>query len=158
MKIRVVCVGKMKEDYFRKAQAEYAKRLSRFASLEILELADERTPDNPTEKQRQAVLKKEGERVKKAAAGFDILSVLAVEAEQLSSEGFAQRLGEKESRGKSVCYVIGGSLGLAEEVKQAADERFSLSALTFPHRLARIVLLEQLYRGFKIFHNENYHK
>ena len=97
MKIRIVCVGKMKEDYFLKAQAEYAKRLSRFASLEIIELADERTPDNPTEKQRQAVLKKEGERVKKAVAGFDILSVLAIEGEQSSSEGFAKNSGKRKA-------------------------------------------------------------
>ena len=158
MKIRIVCVGKMKEDYFLKAQAEYAKRLSRFAGLEILELADERTPDRPSQSQKRAVLKKEGERVLRAATGFDVVSVLAVEAHQVDSEAFAKKLGEKEALGKSVCYVIGGSLGLAEEVKQRADELFSLSRLTFPHRLARIVLLEQLYRGFKICHGENYHK
>ena len=152
MKIRIVCVGKMKEDYFQKAQKEYAKRLSRFARLEIVELADERTPDRPTEREKQSVLKKEGERVLKAVEGFDIVSVLAVEAEQMDSEGFAAKLGE------SVCYVIGGSLGLAEEVKRQAQEKFSLSRLTFPHRLARIVLLEQLYRGFKICHGQTYHK
>ena len=158
MKIRSVCVGKMKEDYFLKAQKEYAKRLSRFASLEIVELADERTPDRPTEREKQAVLKKEGERVLGAVKGFDIVSVLAVEAQQLDSEGFAAKLGEKEAAGASVCYVIGGSLGLAEEVKNRAQEKFSLSRLTFPHRLARIVLLEQLYRGFKICHGQVYHK
>lgn len=158
MKIRIVCVGKMKEEYFLKAQKEYAKRLSRFASLEIVELADERTPDRPTEREKQSVLKKEGERVLKAVEGFDIVSVLAVEAEQMDSEGFAAKLGEKEALGKSVCYVIGGSLGLAEEVKRQAQEKFSLSRLTFPHRLARIVLLEQLYRGFKICHGQTYHK
>ena len=152
MKIRIVCVGKMKEDYFLKAQKEYAKRLSRFASLEIVELADERTPDRPTEREKQSVLKKEGERVLRAAEGFDILS------EQMDSEGFAAKLGEKEALGKSVCYVIGGSLGLAGEVKNRAQEKFSLSRLTFPHRLARIVLLEQLYRGFKICHGQTYHK
>ncbi len=158
MKIRILCVGKMKEDYFLKAQAEYAKRLSRFASLEILELADERTPDRPTESQKNAVLKKEGERILKAVSGFDVVSALAVEAQQLDSQRFAEKLGERMAMGKSLCYVIGGSLGLAEDVKRRADELFSLSALTFPHRLARIVLLEQLYRGFKICHGQVYHK
>ncbi len=158
MKIRIACVGKMKESYFLKAQAEYLKRLSRFAAVEVLELADERTPAFPTEREREAVLKKEGERIKRAMAGFDVASVLAVEAQQMDSEAFAQRLGEKEAQGKSVCYVIGGSFGISEEVKRMAGEKISLSLLTFPHRLARIVLLEQLYRGFKICRGENYHK
>ena len=158
MKIRIVCVGKMKEDYFLKAQKEYAKRLSRFASLEIVELADERTPDRPTEREKQSVLKKEGERVLRAAEGFDILSVLAVEAEQMDSEGFAAKLGEKEALGKSVCYVIGGSLGLSPAVMRRADYALSFSRMTFPHQMMRVVLLEQIYRSERIQRNEPYHK
>ena len=107
MKIRIACVGKMKESYFLKAQEEYIKRLSRFAAVEVLELADERTPAFPTEREREAVLKKEGERIKRAMAGFDVASVLAVEAQQMDSEAFAQRLGERRRRAKACAMLLG---------------------------------------------------
>ena len=145
-KIRIVSVGKMKEKYWLAAQAEYQKRLGRYASLEIVELKDEPTPENPTPREREAVLKKEAGRV-----------VMAIEGREFTSEGFAQALKPYVDGGKSICFVIGGSLGLAREIKERG-ELFSLSRMTFPHRLARVVLLEQIYRAFKILNNENYHK
>lgn len=156
-KIRIVSVGKMKEKYWLAAQAEYQKRLGRYASLEIVELKDEPTPENPTPREREAVLKKEAGRVAKAMEGFDAAAVMAIEGRELTSEGFAQALKPYVDGGKSICFVIGGSLGLAREIKERG-ELFSLSRMTFPHRLARVVLLEQIYRAFKILNNENYHK
>lgn len=156
-KIRIVSVGKMKEKYWLAAQAEYQKRLGRYASLEIVELKDEPTPENPTPREREAVLKKEVGRVAKAMEGFDAAAVMAIEGREFTSEGFAQALKPYVDGGKSICFVIGGSLGLAREIKERG-ELFSLSRMTFPHRLARVVLLEQIYRAFKILNNENYHK
>lgn len=156
-KIRIVSVGKMKEKYWLAAQAEYQKRLGRYASLEIVELKDEPTPENPTSREREAVLKKEAGRVAKAMEGFDVAAVMAIEGREFTSEGFAQALKPYVDGGKSICFVIGGSLGLAREIKERG-ELFSLSRMTFPHRLARVVLLEQIYRAFKILNNENYHK
>lgn len=156
-KIRIVSVGKMKEKYWLAAQAEYQKRLGRYASLEIVELKDEPTPENPTPREREAVLKKEAGRVAKAMEGFDAAAVMAIEGREFTSEGFAQALKPYVDGGKSICFVIGGSLGLAREIKERG-ELFSLSRMTFPHRLARVVLLEQNYRAFKILNNENYHK
>lgn len=156
-KIRIVSVGKMKEKYWLAAQAEYQKRLGRYASLEIVELKDEPTPENPTSREREAVLKKEAGRVAKAMEGFDAAAVMAIEGREFTSEGFAQALKPYVDVGKSICFVIGGSLGLAREIKERG-ELFSLSRMTFPHRLARVVLLEQIYRAFKILNNENYHK
>ena len=156
-KIRIVSVGKMKEKYWLAAQAEYQKRLGRYASLEIVELKDEPTPENPTPREREAVLKKEAGRVAKAMEGFDAAAVMAIEGREFTSEGFAQALKPYVNGGKSICFVIGGSLGLAQEIKERG-ELFSLSRMTFPHRLARVVLLEQIYRAFKILNNDNYHK
>ena len=156
-KIRIVSVGKMKEKYWLAAQAEYQKCLGRYASLEIVELKDEPTPENPTPREREAVLKKEAGRVAKAMEGFDAAAVMAIEGKEFTSEGFAQALKPYVDGGKSICFVIGGSLGLAREIKERG-ELFSLSRMTFPHRLARVVLLEQIYRAFKILNNENYHK
>ena len=156
-KIRIVSVGKMKEKYWLAAQAEYQKRLGRYASLEIVELKDEPTPENPTPREREAVLKKEAGRVAKAMEGFDAAAVMAIEGREFTSEGFAQALKPYVDGGKSICFVIGGSLGLAREIKERG-ELFSLSRMTFPHRLARVVLLEQIYRALKILNNENYHK
>ena len=157
-RIRIVSVGKMKERYFLDAQAEYQKRLSRFARVEIVELADEPTPDHPTDAQRAAILKKEGQRIARAAAGYDLTIAMAIEAPPRDSIGFANALAPAFSEGRSLCFVIGGSLGIADEIKKNADLLLSLSPLTFPHRLARIVLLEQLFRSYKIINGETYHK
>jgi len=158
IKIRIVSVGKLKEKYWLAAQQEYVKRLSRFAAVEILELKDEPTTERPTPKERGAVLKKEAERIYKAIAGFDVVAILAMEAKERTSEEFSAAISDCFDRGQSMCFVIGGSLGLAEEIKQQGDISISLSRLTFPHRLARILLLEQLFRACKIRANEEYHK
>lgn len=158
IKLRIISVGKMKEKYWLAAQEEYAKRLKRFAKLEIVELPDMPTPESPSEAEKNAVLKKEGENVLRAIKGYDIVCVLAIEGKELSSEALAKRLGEYFNMGRSICFVIGGSFGLSDEVKEKADILLSFSPMTFPHRLMRIILLEQIYRSFKINADENYHK
>ena len=159
MKIRIVAVGKIKENYLLEAQTEYVKRLGRFCTVEIVEVADEKDPDRSSPAATSVVLKKEGERVIRAAAGFGNVA-LAIEGRQYTSEQFALEIERISTKGCSpdICFVIGGSLGLAEEIKKNATISFSLSALTLPHRLARIVLLEQLFRAFKILSGETYHK
>ena len=158
LKLRVVCVGKIREKFWLDAQQEYVKRLSRFVRVEIIELKDEKTPDHPTQAERDVVLKREAERIEGSISGFDIVGVLAIEAKPQDSIAFARQMEYYENLGKSICLVIGGSLGLSEALKRRADISFSLSPMTFPHALARIVLLEQLYRAFKISRHENYHK
>lgn len=158
MRIRVVSVGKMKERWWLEAQAEYIKRLSRFARVEIVEVKDSPTPDNPTPAEREAVLRQEAARALPALAGFDAVAVLAIEGKPRTSEQFAAALAPYIHAGKSICFVIGGSLGLSGQIKAEADELLSLSPLTFPHRLARVALLEQLFRAFKILNGEVYHK
>ena len=158
IRIRIACVGRIREDYLLAAQAEYLKRLSRYARVEVVELPDEAAPGSPTPAQRDAVLKKESVRALKAMEGFDQTVALCVEGKELDSPAFSGLLADCDRSGRSVCFIIGGSLGLAEAIKARATARISLSRLTFPHRLARIVLLEQVYRGFKILKGEQYHK
>lgn len=143
-KINVVCIGKIKEDFLRSAIAEYLKRLSRFAKVEIKELAEGKS------------LKEEAEPVLKAARGYKI--ALCVEGEKLSSEGFARKIKTLTDRGEEISLIIGSSCGLADEVKQAADLKLSFSAMTFPHQLMRVILLEQVYRAFMINSGSEYHK
>ena len=141
------------------AQKEYVKRLSRFANVEVREVADEQTPDNPTEAQKKGILQKEAARIEKAAAGFSHIIALAVEGKQETSEEFAGRIEQMMKSGQpDICFIIGGSLGIQEETKKKAEAKLSLSKMTMPHRLARIVLLEQLFRAFKIIAGETYHK
>ena len=159
MRIRIVAVGKMKEDYLLKAQKEYEKRLSRFGKIEIVEVADEPTPENPTRAQKQSILGKEAGRIEKVVAGFPNRVVLAIEGKQETSEEFAGQISRMMQSGQpDVCFIIGGSLGILDELKAKATAKLSLSKMTMPHRIARIVLLEQIYRGFKILSGETYHK
>lgn len=158
IKIRIVSVGKMKEKYWLAAQAEYIKRLSRFASVEVIEVQDLPTPDAPSPAERDAILKREAEGIIRAIKGFDIICALAIEGAQMSSEAFAGKLKGYFDMGKSVCFIIGGSLGILKDIKDKANVLLSFSQMTFPHRIARIVLLEQVYRAFKIVAGENYHK
>ena len=158
IKVRIISVGKMKEKYWLAAQEEYIKRLKRFCTVEIVELADLPTPDNPSEAEKRAILKKEGENVLRAMKGYDIACVLAIEGKELSSEALAAKLGGWFDMGKSICFVIGGSFGLCDEVKRQVDMLLSFSPMTFPHRLMRVILLEQLFRCCKICANESYHK
>ena len=158
LKMRIISVGKLKEKYWQAAQAEYEKMLRRFCRLEIIELADEPTPEQPSQAERAAVLKKEGERIRRACAGYDVVIPLAIEGQEYDSPGFARALQQHMDVGRSICFISGGSLGIEEAIKEEAGLLISLSRLTFPHRFARIALLEQLFRAFKIINGESYHK
>ncbi len=144
MKITLVCVGKLKENYWRDACAEYEKRLSRFCKLEIKEL-----PERPS-------LKEEGAEILKNCRGFTV--ALAVEGKKMDSERFAALIKQKRDEGAEMTFVIGSSCGLDGAVKGAADEKISFSELTFPHQMFRVVLLEQIYRAFMIGAGAEYHK
>lgn len=159
MKISILCVGKIKESFFREAAAEYAKRLSRYGKLEILEAADEKTPDQPSEAQRQQILKKEGDRLRKFLEKDAFHIALAIDGRKLDSIRFASRLEQLGVSGIShIQFLIGGSLGLDRELLDSADLKLSFSDMTFPHQLMRVILLEQLYRAFRIINGEPYHK
>ena len=158
MNIRILCVGKLKESYFEDACAEFQKRLSRFCSLEIVEVPDEKAPESLHPKDELLVLDKEGKRLLKAIGDKDYVVALAIDGRQMRSEAFARFLEEKECEARPLTFVIGGSLGLSKDLCARADAKLSFSQMTFPHRIARLLLLEQLYRGFKIRRNEAYHK
>ena len=159
MKITVISVGKIKESYFTEAIGEYSKRLSRYCTLEILQVPDEKTPDNAGEALCRQILKKEGKRLMKHIREEAFVAALAIDGKPLTSEALADKIGSLGISGTShIQFLIGGSLGLAPEVLSKADFRLSFSAMTFPHQLMRVILLEQLYRSFRILHGEPYHK
>lgn len=159
MNINIVAVGKIKEKYLKEAIEEYSKRLSRFCKLKITEVPDEPMSDRPNDSERTAVLKKEAEKITSAIGTTDVLVTLCVEGKQLSSEKFADFFANGTVSGASTfTFVIGGSLGLSDEIKAKSKLRLSFSEMTFPHQLMRVILLEQVYRAFKINSNENYHK
>ncbi|MDD4080931.1 MAG: 23S rRNA (pseudouridine(1915)-N(3))-methyltransferase RlmH [Eubacteriales bacterium] len=156
--IHIIAVGKLKEAHFRQAAREYEKRLGRFSMLKITELMDEREPDKPSKLLEDKARQAEGERILKNIRSGDRVVSLCVEGDQEDSLAFSRRVKRLYEAPTDTVFVIGGSLGLSEAVLARADEKLSLSALTFPHQLARVVLLEQLYRAFKIMANERYHK
>ncbi|MEG0784947.1 MAG: 23S rRNA (pseudouridine(1915)-N(3))-methyltransferase RlmH [Christensenella sp.] len=157
IKIKIICVGKLKEKFYLQAQAEYVKMLGRFCEIVIDELPDEPLANVRGENAERAVKAAEGERILKKCAGYVIACDLR--GKQMSSEVFAQKLDTLMTGGTStVSFVIGGSLGLAEEVAARADMLLSVSEMTLPHRLFRIVLTEQIFRAFKIINGETYHK
>ena len=159
MKITCVAVGKIKEMYFSEAVKEYAKRLSRYCKLEIVELPDEKTPDGASAAEEAAILEREGERILKAVREDAYVIALAIKGKALDSVEFSRRLERLGGEGKShIVFVIGGSLGLSPAVMKRADESVSFSRMTFPHQLMRVILLEQVYRGFRIMKGEPYHK
>lgn len=159
MKITCVVVGKIKEKYFTDAIKEYSKRLSRYCKLEIVELADEKTPDGASEAEEVAIREKEGERILKALKDDAYVIALAIEGKMLNSVELSQKIERLGVSGTShIAFVIGGSLGLAPAVMKRADYTLSFSRMTFPHQLMRVVLLEQLYRSYRILKNEPYHK
>ena len=156
---RQVVVGKIKEKYFTDAIKEYSKRLSRYCKLEIVELADEKTPDGASEAEEVAIREKEGERILKALKDDAYVIALAIEGKMLDSVELSQKIDRLGVSGTShIAFVIGGSLGLAPAVMKRADYALSFSRMTFPHQLMRVVLLEQLYRSYRILKNEPYHK
>lgn len=159
MKIKVVTVGKLKEKYLKDGIAEYSKRISRFAKLEMIELADEKTPDRASESENQKILEIEGQRILSKVADRDFVIVLAIEGKTLSSEEFSKQLEEASIKGFStLTFIIGGSLGLAQDVKNRANLSVSFGRLTLPHQLMRLVLVEQIYRAFTIQQGSPYHK
>lgn len=159
MNIKIITVGKLKEDYLKAGIAEYTKRLSRFAKTTIIELADEKTPDKASESQNQQILMKEGARIQEKIGARDFVIVLAIEGKQFPSEAFAQKLADVTLAGYSdITFIIGGSLGLDPTIKQRANMKMSFGLLTLPHQLMRLVLVEQIYRAFMIQQGSPYHK
>ena len=159
VKIRIICVGKLKEKYLKDGIAEYSKRLGRFCSLEVWELPDIKIPDRASDAECKTVLEKEGESILKNISKDSYVVTLCVEGEQMPSEKFAERISDITLSGKStIDFIIGGSLGLSQSVKGISNLKLSFSKFTFPHQLMRLVLLEQIYRAFKINSNEEYHK
>lgn len=159
MKITIACAGRIKEKYLADGIAEYAKRLGRYCTLEWYEVADEKTPDGASAALEDAIRRKEGERLLKGIPDTAFCIVLAIEGKMLSSVQLAEKLESLQVSGVShIVFVIGGSLGLSGEVMKRADFRLSFSPMTFPHQLMRMILLEQIYRSFRITRNEPYHK
>ena len=158
MNAAIVCVGRLREKYFQDAAGEYEKRLSRFGKLEIIELPDLPEPANASDADRKRVMEKEGESILSRIKPGDRVTALCVDAKQMDSEAFAMCLKEGDMRPGRQVFVIGGSLGLSPQVLQRADEKISFSKMTFPHQLARVILLEQMYRACKINAGERYHK
>lgn len=159
MNISVICVGKLKERYWTDAVGEYSKRLKNYCNLEIVELKESRLPDKAGPAEEQAVKEAEGEEIlKKIRSGVYVVT-LEVKGRMLSSEKLAEKVEKLAVDGVSnLVFVIGGSLGLSEAVSRRADFKLSFSEMTFPHQMMRVILLEQLYRSFKIIRNETYHK
>lgn len=159
MNITIITVGKLKEKYLKSAIDEYAKRLSRYCKLTIIELPDEKTPDNASEKDELIIKSKEGDAILKKIKENMYVIALDLKGEHVTSEDFASKLEKLSVSGNSnLAFVIGGSLGIAKEVLQRADYKLCFSKMTFPHQLFRVMLLEQIYRGFRINNNEPYHK
>ena len=159
MKIDILAVGKIKEKFYTDAAAEYAKRLSRYVKLNIIEVKDEKTDAGASDHENDLVKAAEAGRLSQYIADDAVLIPLCIEGRQLSSEGFAKLITDMENRGEShIQFVIGGSLGLDEELKKRGEMKLSFSEMTFPHQLMRVVLLEQIYRAYRIKNNEPYHK
>ena len=159
MKITVVAVGKIKEKFFADAVSEYRKRLGRYCKLEILQVADEKTPDGVSEALEKQIKDREGERILSHIRYGEYVFALAIEGKMMSSEEMAQKMERLGVEGRSqVVFVIGGSLGLSEAVIRRADEHLSFSKMTFPHQLMRVILLEQIYRSYRIMTGGPYHK
>jgi len=157
--ISIITVGKLKEKYLKQGIAEYTKRLSSYAKIEIIELPDEKAPENLSETDMLIVKQKEGERILSKIAPDTHVIALAIEGSMKSSEQLADTLDRLATYGKSkVAFVIGGSLGLSDEVMKRSNEALSFSKMTFPHQLMRLILVEQIYRAFRINRGEPYHK
>ena len=158
MNMALICVGRLKERYWREAAAEYEKRLSRFGRFETLELPDLPEPANSSPAIERQIRQKEGEAILAKIREDDVVIALCIEGKQLDSVQLSRRLEELSATGRRVVFVIGGSLGLSEAVVARAQLRLSFSPMTFPHQLARVLLLEQTYRAMKIAAGERYHK
>lgn len=159
MQIDIIAVGKVKESYLRDAIAEYSKRLSRYCKLDIIEVADEKTPEHASEGVERQIKAKEGERIARHLRDSAYVIALAIDGKMLTSEGLANEINQLGLRGVShIQLVIGGSIGLDDAILRRANYKLSFSKMTFPHQLMRVILLEQIYRAYKINTHEPYHK
>lgn len=159
MNIKILCVGKIKEKFYRDAIAEYEKRLSRYCKLSIIEVADEKTPDKSSETEEAQIREKEAARLMTHIRENDYVIALAIDGKSYDSVSFAGHMEQLAVSGKSnLVFVIGGSIGLHNTILCKSEERLSFSAMTFPHQLMRVILLEQLYRSYRIQNHEPYHK
>ncbi len=157
--IDILCVGKIKEKYWNDAISEYSKRLSRYCKLEIIEVQDEKTPDNAPESVEKQIKDKEGQKLLKYLDPKALKFALAIDGKRFSSTGFAGVIQNESVQGCSrMQFVIGGSLGLSDEVLKTCDRKLSFSDMTFPHQMMRVILLEQIYRAYRIINGEPYHK
>ena len=158
-KVTIICTGKLKEKFYLDAAAEYAKRLSRFCTLTILELPEERLPESPSPAQIEAALAREADAVRAKLPAGCLLIAMCVEGQERSSEALARYLAEAAARGAGhIVFLIGSSYGMHPSLKQQADLRLSMSPMTFPHHLLRVMLLEQIYRAYQINTGSKYHK
>ena len=159
LSVRLICVGRMREKFYTEAFNEYAKRLSAYCKFECVELSEQRLGDAPSQKEISAALEKEAAEIMKNIPDGSYICAMCVEGRQMPREAVAKLIREREGSGKpKLCFVIGGSFGLHESVKKKAELRLSMSEMTFPHHLARVMLAEQVYRGFKINEGSRYHK
>ena len=159
MKITLITVGKIKEKYLKDAIAEYSKRLSRYCKLEIVEVADEKTPDNASDTVEDAIRNKEGERILKYVKEDAYVITLEIAGKMLTSEELSEKMEKLGVQGTShITVIIGGSIGLGTDVLKRSDYALSFSKMTFPHQLMRVILLEQIYRSYRIMNHEPYHK
>ena len=159
MKITLITVGKIKEKYLRDAIAEYSKRLSRYCKLEIIEVADEKTPDHASDVVENIIRDKEAERIMKYVKEDAYVITLEINGKLLSSEELSAKINQLGIQGTShITFIIGGSIGLVKEVLARSDYALSFSKMTFPHQLMRVILLEQIYRSYRIINGEPYHK
>ena len=159
MKIDILAVGKIREQYLRDAADEYIKRLTRYANISVIEVKDEKTSEGASDRENDIVRANEAGRLNRYISDGAVLIPLCIEGRQVSSEEFAGMISSYENAGKShIQFVIGGSLGLDAAIKRSGDVQLSFSRMTFPHQLMRVILLEQIYRAYKIKSNEPYHK
>lgn len=159
MKITILCVGKVKEKFYRDAIDEFSKRLSRYCKLDIIEVADEKTVENASDTEIRLIKTKEGERILKNIKDDAFVITLCIDGKQLDSVELSDKINSLGISGVShIYFIIGGSLGLSDEVIKRADFKLSFSKMTFPHQLMRVILLEQIYRAYRIANNEPYHK
>ncbi|SCI29851.1 MULTISPECIES: 23S rRNA (pseudouridine(1915)-N(3))-methyltransferase RlmH [unclassified Romboutsia] len=159
MNINIVCVGKIKEKYLKLGIDEFKKRLTKYCKLDVIELDDEKAPENLSEKEMLMIKDKEGKKILSKIKSNSYVIVLAIDGKNLSSEELADTMSKLAIRGNShITFVIGGSLGLSDEVLGRADYKLSFSKMTFPHQLMRLILLEQVYRAYRINNGEPYHK
>ena len=159
LNVNIICVGIIKESFFRDAIDEYSKRLNSYCSLNIIELKDEKIPNNPSEKDNQIIKEKEGNNILSHIKKDTYIICLDLKGKQYTSEEFSQKINNISNNiSSSITFIIGGSLGISQNVLKKANESISFSKMTFPHQLFRVILLEQIYRAFKIMNNETYHK